>query len=289
MAILSADFVTRFVRLSTTCRQQFASRVDLAVKHCFNGDLTARDFLPVDEPGKWAWCHADLFMAGFPKVRVRPGIDIVCYFSVDPTNRNSSLLAYHQDAAPMVEDPLETAILMAEATEQSDGSGSGETLRIDVCSVPEMPSGWERHDTSVHPVWIEDDLLRVLHDDGTPEGLFEKAQFLLWSEEPINRWHAVGFGYHEIELRPPAPGTFPGLSLPANWLPVVERGRRLSDIELPPELSSRFEGKAYDVVQFWTSSSFGVGAFYKFTVLMADDAWHYSTQCFPTGESGYIV
>jgi hypothetical protein len=278
MPVLSADFVKRFVRQCTTCRDVYGSRVATALEH------DGLSLLGLDDPRRMAWCNADLFMAGFPRVGVKPGFDVLCYFTLDSTNRSSSLLGYRKDAAPMIKDPLGRVLKLAEKNDEDAGR-----VLSSVCLIPEMPPGWERHDTSVHPVWIEDDLVRVVHDDGTPEGLFEKAQFLLWSEEPINRWHAVGFGYHELELRPPAPGTFPGLSLPANWLPVVERGRRLSDTELPPEVSSRFEGETCDIAQFWTSSSFGDRAFYKFTVLMADDAWYSSTQRFPTGESGYLV
>ncbi len=292
MAILSARFVTRFDRLSTAYRDRFASRVDLVVRDHFREYMAVKDFMPVDEPGKWAWCRADLFLAGFPKVRVRPGIDIVCYFSVDPNNRNSSLLAYHQDAAPMVEDPLEKAMLMAEAMKQSNDSSSAPPTRFHGCLIPEMPPGWETHDTRVHPAWIETDLLRVVHDDGTPEGLFEKAQLLLWSGEPINLWHAVGYGHHRIEVYPPERGRFPGLSLPEVWLPLAERNRAASEIdgvEVEGDSWRRVEGQPCDVVQFWTSSSFGIEAFYRHTLLMTDDAWHHSTQCFPTGESGYIV
>ena len=155
-----------------------------------------------------------------------------------------------------------------------------------------MPPGWAVGDRAKCPAWIESDPHRAFTDDGTPAGLFERAQLLLWSSEPINQWHAIGYGHHRLITRPFDTWRIPGLSLPVQWLPEVERHQRASDVddvELPEEASYRFENGPCDVVRFWTSCSLGIEAIYRFTVLMNEDSWHYSAQSFPTGEGGYIV
>lgn len=296
MPYLSADYVYRFLRVSAMCREAFDRR------------LIAIEANERSDPGPgFAWRHADLFMAGFPRVGLKSGYDMLCYFTVVSGNRSSGLLGYKKDGPEMVPDAIDADFLASyDGNEDSPFVG---TARQDeqVLLVPKMPPNWAQEEGEC-PSWLRPDPNEVLMDDGTLEGAFERAQLLIWSSEPVNQWHAVGYGHHAIQLMTPAPdesfrpvdaegkrlegvdavGRVP---LPEVWLPRVELGLSGSDLgwaALPEGQAAAFRDKTCKVVRFYTYSKHVFMAYYEFTVWLAEDVWHMERRPVLMGEGGFI-
>lgn len=296
MPYLSADYVYRFLRVSETCREAFDRRL-IAIEADERSDPSPR----------FAWRHADLFMAGFPRVGLKPGYDMLCYFTVVSRDRSSGLLGYRKDGPEMVPDMID-----ADFQESYDGNEDKPfvcTARQDeqVLLVPKMPPNWA-YEEGECPSWLRPDPNDVLTDDGTIEGVFERAQLLIWSSEPVNQWHAVGFGHHAIQLSTPtldesfkavdaegnrlegadAVGRVP---LPEVWLPQVDLGLSGTDLgraALPEGKAAAFHDKTCNVVRFYTYSEHVFRAYYEFTVWLTDDAWHMQRRAVLMGEGGFI-
>ena len=296
MPYLSADYVYRFLRVSGTCREAFDRRLV----------ATEVDDRIDSNPG-FAWRHADLFMAGFPRVGLKPGYDMLCYFTLVGSNRSSGLLGYKKDGPEMVPDMIDADFLGSyDGNEDKPFTG---TARQDeqVLLVPTMPPNWAGEEGEC-PAWLKPNPNEVLRDDGTIEGVFERSQLLIWSSEPVNQWHAVGYGHHAIQLINPTPDeTFKRVDtegrrleetdignrvpLPDVWLPRVELGLPGSDLgwaALPAEQAAAFHGKPCNVVRFYTYSEHVFRAYYERTVWLTDDVWH--SECRPVlmGEDGFI-
>lgn len=295
MPYLSADYVYRFLRVSGTCREAFDRRLV----------ATVVDERIDDSPG-FAWRHADFFLAGFPRVGLKSGYDMLCYFTVSPSDRSSGLLGYSKDGPELVSDMIDADFLGSyDGDEDKPFVG---TARQDeqVLFIPKMPPNWAAEEEECPP-WLRPNPNDVLTDDGTIEGVFERSQLLLWSREPVNQWHAVGYGHHAIQLMPQPDESFKPVDpegnrlewadvgkrvpLPDVWLPQVELGLSGSDLDWaapPAEQAAAFRGKACNVVRFYTYSEHVFRAYYEFTVWITDDAWHVGYRPVLMGEGGFI-
>ena len=296
MPHLSADYVYRFLRVSAACREAFDRRL---VARAVNEET--------DHSPGFAWRHADLFMAGFPRVGLKPGYDMLCFFTLVSSDRSSGLLGYRKDGPEMVRDLID-----ADFQESYDGDEDKPfvgTARQDeqVLLVPKMPPNWAQEEGEC-PSWLRPDPNDVLTDDGTIEGAFERAQLLIWSSEPVNQWHAVGFGHHAIQLVTPTPdesfkpvdaeGNWPEgadpvgrVPIPEVWLPRVELGLSGTDLgwaALPEGKAAAFRDKTCNVVRFYTYSEHVFRAYYEFTVWLTDDVWHMEWRAVLMGEGGFI-
>jgi hypothetical protein len=296
MPHLSADYVYRFLRVSAACREAFDRRL---VATAVNEET--------DHSPGFAWRHADLFMAGFPRVGLKPGYDMLCFFTLVSSDRSSGLLGYKKDGPEMVRDLID-----ADFQESYDGDEDKPfvgTARQDeqVLLVPKMPPNWAQQEGEC-PSWLRPDPNDVLTDDGTIEGVFERAQLLIWSSEPVNQWHAVGFGHHAIQLNTPTPDesfkpvdaegnrlergdATNRVALPDVWLPQVELGLSDSNLgwaALPAEKAAAFRGKTLNVVRFYTYSEHVFRAYHEFTVWITEDVWHLDQRAVLMGEGGFI-
>ena len=142
MPYLSDDYVYRFLRVSATCREAFDRRL-IAI------EVDER----CDSGPRFAWRHADLFMAGFPRVGLMPGYDMLCYFTVVSSNRSSGLLGCKKDSPEMV-----PGLVDADFQESYDGDADKllvGTARQDeqVLLVPKMPLNWA-HEEGECPSWL---------------------------------------------------------------------------------------------------------------------------------------
>jgi len=298
MPYLTSDYVHRFLRVNAVCREAFDSRVEL---NSSDWRHETGDHL--------VWRHADLFLAGFPRIGVKPGYDLLCYFTRDDANRKSGIVGYAKDCPEMVPDIVDQQVLLYQAEQKEPMVCDGTALQDEeVLLVPRMPSGWQYDDRHNSHPWLMRDPNIVLTDDGTPEGAFERAQFLLWSTEPVNRWHAVGYGHHRICMTPVTPNDQwrpvdadgrmlekteqeRSIPLPDIWLPRVELRLAPSARDwapLPGEHQSVFAGKPCNVVRFYTHSGHYPAAFYEVTVWFTEDAWHSNFRTVLEGGGGYI-
>lgn len=296
MPHLSPDYVYRFLRVSAVCREQFDKRLE---------PITS--ILRCEERAGFAWRHADLFLAGFPRVGLKHGHDMLCHFSLNDSNRSSRLLGYVKDGPKMVPDRIESDIRLFGGDDDAESFIGSVKQDQQVLSVPEIPLGWNAEGYDC-PAWLKPNPNVILTDDGTCEGVFERAQLLLWSNEPVNRWHAVGYAHHEIRLSPPALGdswhavdaewrpvdrteAVKSRHLPDQWLPLVEIGIDCTASDwatLPPEEGPAFAGKTCNVVRFYTFSGHLPEAFYEVTVWITDDVWHARVLPILMGKGGFV-
>lgn len=105
--------------------------------------------------------------------------------------------------------------------------------------IPYIPESFQLENTETWPDWLCPDINSVIEDDDTPEGIYERAQLLLRSCGPINRWHSIGFGNHSLVTEFPTaaiesmmPCTGDGAApTPRDWLPRVAIALRPADID----------------------------------------------------------
>lgn len=295
---LSKDYVCRFLRANSACRNLFDKQLEITRPELFE-----------ETENHAAWRHADLFLAGFPRVGVKPGYDVLCHFTVRDSNRSSRLVGYVKGAPEMVPDLMDEAFIATREDHDERVPFHGTALEDQqILMIPQMPSRWAEGVREGGPAWLQHNINAVLTDDGTPEGVFERALLLIWSKEPVNRWHAVGFGEHVIQLTPVKPGkSFRPVDadgrrldsgdakghqpLPKVWLPLVEQHLPRADLDgskLPEDQRAGFEGKVCDMVRFHTFCEFGIRAYYEVTVWITEDVWHSEFRVMLAGEGGCI-
>lgn len=297
MPYLSAEYVCRFLRLSSVCREEFDRRLEPS-------EQTDRN----EQASRFVWRHADLFLAGFPRVRPKPGYDLLCRFVLASSDRTSRLVGYRKDCPEMVPDRIDFEMSM-DSWDGDDRVPYMGTARQDrqVLQVPQMPAEWGEEEGQC-PDWLKPNPNVVLTDDGTPEGIFERAQLLLWSSQPVNRWHAVGYGHHAMQFSPPTvDDSFRRVDekgrpldvddparpvpLPEVWLPRVETGLSCANAAwTPPSAEERvaLEGKTFSVVRFYTYSELCFRAYYEVTVWLTGDVWHSDFRTILNGGGGFI-
>lgn len=298
MPYLSKDYVCRFLRTNSACRNLFDKQLEITRPRLFD-----------ETENHAAWRHADLFLAGFPRVRIKPGYDVLCYFTVRDPNRSSGLVGYVKGAPEMVPDPMDEAVIATREDHEESVPFHGTALEDQqVLIIPRMPSRWAEELSEGGPPWLQHNINAVLADDGTPEGVFERALLLLWSKEPVNRWHSVGFGDHAIQLSPVKPGKSfkpadadgrrldgadarKHVQVPKVWLPLVNQrlpGADFDRAELSADQRAAFEGKVCDMVCFHTFCEFGIRAYYEVTVWITEVVWHSEFRVILAGEGGCI-
>ena len=287
MPYLTPNYLARYERLRAFCFDEFENRVE-------RPGLTAFDV----EEFRLAWRHADILLAAFPRVRRRPGFDILCWFTQGDPNCISRLIGYAAHKPNLVPDPFDVATTAEEPREDlllGTADGDGKILLI-----PEMPKSFQPENTEAWPDWLCPDINAVIEDDDTPEGIYERAQLLLWSRGPINRWHSIGFGNHSLVTEFPTttienmmPCTGDGAApAPSDWLPRVDIALRPADIDwavVPVDQAKRFAEKPVKVVRFYTYTDFLPERIEETTVWITADHWHVQVRTVFQGEGGKIA
>ena len=288
MPYLTEDYLNRYQRLRQVCFDAYESRVEQPRLHRFD-----------EPPHPIGWRHADLFLAAFPRVHRRPGFDVLCWFTQGDPNCFSGLIGYSVGVPEMVLDPFDVEAVIRFDDESEDALLGTAEVDGKVLRVPAMPAAFQNGHFEDLPSWLHRDINSVIEDDGTPEGIFERSQLLLWSREPINQWHAVGYGNHRLLTEAPAAesaGLLPvageeGAPLPDNWLPQAEESLSASSVAwatLPPDQAECFAGKPCKVARFYTYTHFFPARVERNTIWMADDCWHEEIKTVLKGEFGAI-
>jgi hypothetical protein len=286
MPHLTKNYLDRYERLRAVCFDSFEARVERPT-------LLTSD----EEQHPLAWRHADLFLGAFPRVRRRQGFEILCCFTQRDDNRVSELLGYSVQGPDYVPDPFDIGTKFDEQNEDAL-IGTAERDRK-ILLIPAIPPSCQLGSLDDCPTWLHRDINTVIEDDGTPEGIFERSQLLLWAGEPINRWHSVGYGHHDLLDEFPAAlseSMMPSADdeaapQPSSWLPRVETALCPSDISwasLPTNQLQRFRDRPCKVVRFFTQTMFIQERIEEATVWINDDHWHLERRSVFEGGIGAI-